>query len=70
MKTFYRIGHLTDFTDDDPIVEGWDAALAEAKRQEDALSDHDEQPFGIWEWTDDGNATLEGIWFAGALFTP
>lgn len=73
VKTFYRVGLLTAQSDDDLIVEGWDAAEREAERRATspaALDQVPEQPFGIWEWTDDGNATLDGIWFAGTVFTP
>lgn len=67
----YRVGKLTDIRDDDPIVTGWDAAMTEAKRQYDAQEAWDDEPIGIWAWSEiEDYASLDGIYYEGWVFTP
>lgn len=66
----YRVGDLTDPRDTDPTVTGWDAAMKEAKRQEEALNPWDNQAIGIWLWEDEGSRTsVEAIYFEGWVYT-
>ena len=67
----YRVGDLTDPRDHDPFITGWDAAMKEAERQYNAADDlGNAPPIGIWLWEDDGDASLDGIYYEGWVFTP
>lgn len=66
----YQVGDLIHFRDDDPIVDGWDAAMKEAERQENMSNDFEDRPIGIWRVDDDDNKTIEAIWYSGDCFTP
>lgn len=65
----FRVGLLTDVCDSDPFVTGWDAALKAAEERYKAFEPWDNEAIGIWFCSEDGDYTLDGIYFEGDVFT-
>lgn len=65
----YLVGDLTAFSPNDPMIIGWDAALAEAKRQQD-VHQLDDVAIGIWSVDANGGVSLDGIFHVDTVFTP
>jgi hypothetical protein len=63
----YRIGKVNDPRDDDPRIDGWDAALSAALDMSDG-SAWDTFVVAIWE--DDGYGTIAALCYQSSVYTP
>lgn len=67
----YYVRPLRDLPDGiDVIVEGWAAAVAEAKRQSESVVPYDDPDRMIWRMDGDKPVELCGVWINERLFTP